>query len=109
MSERSGSGEAARTLKIRLTPLARDQEKVTLRLEGQQRIPRDGPVQLGLFAPAATTSVDASFEFPFTLDRLRCSLCVVCPIPRRARRDLMRPFEFAFTEAVCADRADPPV
>src|SRR5262249_27835362 len=52
---------AARRLRIRLTPTARDQNKVTLRLEGQQRIPRDGPLELGLFAPEEPTSVRAAF------------------------------------------------
>jgi hypothetical protein len=53
---------AARRLRIRLTPTARDQNKVTLLLEGQQRIPRDGPVELGLFAPEQPTSVRAAFS-----------------------------------------------
>jgi hypothetical protein len=51
----------ARRLTVRLTPAARDQNKVALQLEGQQRIPRDGAVELGLFAPEEPTSVRAGF------------------------------------------------
>ena len=32
-----------------------------LKLEGQQRIPHDGSVQLGLFTPDEATSVNGSF------------------------------------------------
>ena len=49
--EPDGARAAAQSLKIRLSSPARDQMKVSLRLEGYQRIPRDGPVKLGLFAP----------------------------------------------------------
>lgn len=49
-------------LTIRLAPTVRDQSKVTLQLEGSQRLPRDGPVRLGLFAPDATTAVSSSFS-----------------------------------------------
>ncbi len=52
---------ATRRLRIRLTQAARDQNKVTLRLEGQQRIPRAGHVELGLFALEEPTSVRAAF------------------------------------------------
>jgi hypothetical protein len=55
------AGRAARQLQIGLTPGVRDQKKVTLRLEGRQRVPRDGPVHLGLFTPEEATAVDASF------------------------------------------------
>ncbi len=48
-------------LTIRLAPTVRDQSKVTIRLDGFQRLPRDGPVKLGLFAPDETTAVSASF------------------------------------------------
>jgi len=53
--------QQARRLKIRLTPLARDQNKVTLRLKGIQPILREGPVKLGLFTRDQSTSVSASY------------------------------------------------
>ena len=62
---RRGPATAAvepRGLTIRLAPAVRDQSKVTLRLEGLQRLPREGPVKLGLFAPDETTAVSASFS-----------------------------------------------
>ncbi len=46
---------------IRLAPPVRDQNRVALQLEGYQRLPREGPVKLGLFAPDETTAVGASF------------------------------------------------
>jgi hypothetical protein len=57
----------AQVLKIRLSSLARDQMNVILRLAGYQRIPHDGPVRLGVFAPDPSTSVAASYEL--TADR----------------------------------------
>lgn len=54
------AGES-RGLTIRLAPTARDQNKVTIRLDGFQRLPRDGRVKLGLFAPDETTAVTSSF------------------------------------------------
>ncbi len=54
------AGEA-RGLTIRLAPTARDQNKVTIRLDGFQRLPHDGRVKLGLFAPDETTAVTSSF------------------------------------------------
>jgi hypothetical protein len=56
-----GSAPPARVLKIGLTSLSREQMKASLQLKGYQRIPRDGPVKLGLFAPDATTSIAASY------------------------------------------------
>ena len=58
----AGPEPTAQVLKVRLSSLARDQLKVILRLAGYQRIPRDGPVKLGLFAPDPSTSVAASYE-----------------------------------------------
>ncbi len=48
-------------LKIGLTSVARERMKASLQLKGYQRIPRDGPVKLGLFAPDAATSVATSY------------------------------------------------
>ena len=53
--------QKARSLKIRLTPLARDQNRVTLRLTGIQQIPREGPAKLGLFTGDPSTTVSASY------------------------------------------------
>jgi hypothetical protein len=60
--EPAGPEPAEQRLRVRLTPLARDQMKVTLRLEGYQQIPRDGPVKLGLFGTEPATSVGAAYE-----------------------------------------------
>ena len=49
-----------RGLTVRLAPTVRDQSKVTLRLDGHQRIRGEGPVRLGLFAPDGTTAVSSS-------------------------------------------------
>ncbi len=57
----SGGGDDPRGLTIRLAPTVRDLSKVTLRLDGYQRLPREGPVRLGLFAPDETTAVASSF------------------------------------------------
>ena len=51
----------SRGLMIRLAPSVRDQNRVALQLQGYQRLPREGPVKLGLFAPDETTAVGASF------------------------------------------------
>ena len=51
----------SRGLMIRLAPPVRDQNRVALQLQGYQRLPREGPVKLGLFAPDETTAVGASF------------------------------------------------
>jgi hypothetical protein len=56
-----GRAARERELKIRLKTPVRDQKTVTLQLEGSQRIPRDGPVKLGLFTPDGATAVHASF------------------------------------------------
>jgi hypothetical protein len=58
----SGDPDGPRGLTIRLAPTVRDQSSVSLRLEGIQRLPRDGPVKLGLFAPDETAAVAASFS-----------------------------------------------
>ena len=50
-----------RRLRIRLTPLGRGQNKVTIRLTGLQRVPPKGSMKLGLFTPDQTTSVNASY------------------------------------------------
>ncbi len=63
----AGAEPTEQTLRIRLSSPARDQTKVILRLEGYQRIARDGPVKLGLFAPDPSTSGAASYEL--TADR----------------------------------------
>ncbi len=55
------SAPAPRVLKIGLTSLARERMKAGLQLKGYQRIPRDGLVNLGLFAPDVSTSVAASY------------------------------------------------
>jgi hypothetical protein len=59
-STTAGSGEP-RGLTIRLAPPVRDQNKVTLNLEGFQRLPREGPVKLAVFAPDDATAVSSSF------------------------------------------------
>lgn len=55
------AGAEPRGLTIRLAPSVRDQSRVTLRLEGYQRLPREGPVRLGLFAPDETSAVTSTF------------------------------------------------
>jgi hypothetical protein len=60
--DRAATDRPARRLKLRLAPkVVRDQKKVTLKLQGLQRIPPDGSVRLGLFTPDETTSVSASY------------------------------------------------
>jgi hypothetical protein len=58
----AGGGAGPHGLTIRLAPPVRDQSKVTLQLEGFQRLPKGGPVSLGLFTPDETTAVSASFS-----------------------------------------------
>jgi hypothetical protein len=58
----AGAGVEPRGLTIRLSPAVRDQSQVTLQLEGFQRLPREGPVKLGLFAPDETTALSAAFS-----------------------------------------------
>ena len=60
-SSSAGAGPGSRGLMIRLAPPVRDQNRLTLQLQGYQRLPREGPVKLGLFAPDETTAVGASF------------------------------------------------
>jgi hypothetical protein len=55
----AGSSTDTRRLTIRLAPPVRDQSRVTLQLAGSQRLPRDGPVKLGLFTPDETMAVAA--------------------------------------------------
>jgi hypothetical protein len=55
------SSEPARVLKIRLTTLGRDSNKVTLVLTGLQRLSALGRVNLGLFAPLEAVSVSSSY------------------------------------------------
>jgi hypothetical protein len=55
-------GQPARILKIRLTSMARDQEKVALRVNALEPIPPDGLARLGLMTPLHTTSVAATYE-----------------------------------------------
>ena len=65
LSFETGTGEPgavrARRLRIRLTPLAREPNKIALRLDGVQRIASEGPVKLGLFTRDQSTSVNASY------------------------------------------------
>ncbi len=60
-SSTAGAGPESRGLMIRLAPPVRDQNRVALQLQGYQRLPREGPMKLGLFAPDETTAVGASF------------------------------------------------
>jgi hypothetical protein len=48
-------------LRVRLTTLGRDSNKLTLVLAGLQRISTDGKLSLGLFTPLQATSVSASY------------------------------------------------
>ncbi len=57
-----GAGEPARKLKIRLTPSARDQNKVTVKVQGLEPVPPAGLAKLGLITPLHATSVAASYE-----------------------------------------------
>jgi len=56
-----GPHAEARRLRIRLTALGRDQNTVSLKLSGVERIPAEGKATLGLFAPLQATSVSASY------------------------------------------------
>ncbi len=49
-----------RSLTVRLAPSVRDQPRVTLQVEGSQRLPKQGPIRLGLCAPEASTAVSVS-------------------------------------------------
>jgi hypothetical protein len=66
-SNGKGASSPSKVVKVRLTPFARDQNKVTLMLEGHQGIPQTGPVRLGLFTPVEATRVAAYYAF--TADR----------------------------------------
>ena len=57
---RAGGGLGPRGLTVRFSPAVRDQSAVTIRLDGFQRLPREGPVKLGLFAPEEATAVSSS-------------------------------------------------
>ena len=57
----SGATSRERRLRIRLTSLGRDANKVTLKLTGLQRIPPEGKVGLGLFTPIQAASAHAAF------------------------------------------------
>ena len=56
-----GSNTAARRLKVRLTTLGRDANKVTLKLAGLQRISVGGSVNLGLFTPLEATPSNSTY------------------------------------------------
>ena len=56
-----GSAHRGGVLKIGLTSRGARTDEGELQLKGYQRIPRDGPVKLGLFAPDASTAVAASY------------------------------------------------
>jgi hypothetical protein len=53
---------APRKLTIRLSPWARDQNKVAIKLLGLEPIPPGGLAKLGLITPLRATSVSASYE-----------------------------------------------
>ena len=55
-----GGGLGPRGLTIRFSPAVRDQNTVTLRLDGFQKLPREGAVKLGLFAPDEAAAVSSS-------------------------------------------------
>ncbi len=52
-----GAVDRPRALTVRLSPSVRDQPRVTLQVEGVQRLPTQGPIQLGLCAPEASAAV----------------------------------------------------
>jgi hypothetical protein len=60
-SDPSGHGTPVRRLKVRLTPLGRDPDKVSLVLTGEQPIKTVGKVKLGLFTPVQAASASASY------------------------------------------------
>jgi hypothetical protein len=60
-SNSAGGSDDDRRLKIGLTSQATSRNKVTIRLVGSQRIPLEGSVKLGLFAPVQTTSASATY------------------------------------------------
>src|SRR5262249_32300553 len=53
-------GDEPRRLTVRLAPPVRDQSRVPLQLAGSQRLPRGGPVKLGLFTPEETMAVEVT-------------------------------------------------
>jgi len=57
-----GASEPAQRLKIRLTSSARDQNKVTLKVQGLEPVPPAGLAKLGLITPLFATTVAASYE-----------------------------------------------
>ena len=61
--------QQARRLHLRLTPLARDRNRVTFKLEGLQRIPAEGPMKLGLFT-LGKAPVTASYALTAERGRL---------------------------------------
>ena len=65
LQEPTGEGDdderGARTLKIRLTALGRDQRSLPLKLAGTQPIPDSGDARIGLFAPRGAVSTTTSF------------------------------------------------
>jgi hypothetical protein len=56
-----GPNAPARVLRVRLTALGRDSNRVTLMLTGLQQISTDGTVNLGLFTPRKAISVSGSY------------------------------------------------
>ncbi len=60
-SEKAGDDSRARTLRLRLTPAAREESKITITLEGVQRVAGEGPVKLGLFRRDQSTLMNSSY------------------------------------------------
>jgi len=58
----AGAGQTARRLTIRLKPAARDQNKITVDVQGLQPIPPGGLAKVGLITPLHATSVAASYD-----------------------------------------------
>jgi hypothetical protein len=56
-----GSRVPVKLLRVRLTSLGRDHDKVTLKLTGLQRVPKEGRALLGLFAPLQAATASASY------------------------------------------------
>ena len=63
------SAPQSHRLRLRLTPLARDRNRVTFKLEGLQRIPAEGSMKLGLFT-LGKTPVTASYALAAERGRL---------------------------------------
>jgi hypothetical protein len=57
----AGPNAPARRLTIRLTPLGRDPDRVSVVLTGQQQFVGEGKVKLGLFTPVQAASVTALY------------------------------------------------